>query len=97
VNTNNGGKDRTYFARDPYGSERAAFDPSRSRFAIYVVGHEPDEEDGWRYKLSVIDYKYNDSDAYPIDAIAGGNSWAEAFARAAEMIEYALAADHCIF
>jgi hypothetical protein len=82
---------------DAYGTERSVFDPSAVRFGVQVIGHEPDEEPGWRYKLRVIDLKYNDSDGYPIDAIAGGDSWPEAFTRAGNMVEQALANERCIF
>lgn len=70
---------------------------NENRFKLWVRGHEPDEEDGWRYKLEVVDTKYQDSDNYPISSIAGGNSWTEAFQTAQHFVETALKSDHCIF
>lgn len=97
---NQGGKDPAVRNRtgDPYGTERSMFDPNARRFQVLVDGHEPDEEPDWRYKLRVIDLKYNDSDGYPIEAIAGGDSWDAAFKRAAYLVEHALATtDQCVF
>lgn len=79
---------------DPYGTPR---EHTGRRFDVNVIGHEPDEEQGWRYKLQLVDRAYNDSDRYPIDAIAHGDTWEEAFACAIDWIERALDADHCIF
>lgn len=67
------------------------------RFKIWVREHEPNEEPGWRYKLEVVDRKYQDSDGYQISSIAGGDSWQDAFAAAAAMVDMALNSDHCIF
>lgn len=83
---------------DPHGTLHDGFDPETDkRFVIVVLGHEPNEESGWRYKLQLTDRKYNDSDRFAVHAIAAGDSWQEAFNTAAEMVERALAADHCIF
>lgn len=68
-----------------------------NRFQIVIDGHEPDEEDGWRYKLRFIDRKYQDSDGFPVDAVCAGNSWDEAYKQAGEWIDKALTTDHCIF
>ena len=67
------------------------------RFKVFVYEHNPDEEPGWKYKLFLHDTKYSDSDGMPIDAVAGGDSWQEAFARAGAMIDMALNSDRCIF
>ena len=83
---------------DLHGTLHQDFDPEKEkRFVIVVDGHEPDEEDGWRYKLRLTDRKYNDSDGMCIQAIAAGNSWAEAFHTAGQFVEQALASDECIF
>lgn len=84
---------------DPYGTLHPDYNESdgRNRFKLYVGEVDPNEEDGWRYKLTFIDRKYQDSDGLPIDAVCAGNSWDEAFAKAAEWVTRALETDHCIF
>jgi hypothetical protein len=82
---------------DLYGTVNPAFHEGMKRFKIYYKRPELDEEPGWRYKLEVIDNKYLDSDGFPINAIAGGNNYNEAFERAKAMTEQALNTDHCIF
>lgn len=82
---------------DPYGTLHPDYDEAEARFRIYVQRYDKVEEDGWHYKLTFIDRKYQDSDGLPIDAVCAGNSWTEAFAKAGEWIERALATDHCIF
>jgi hypothetical protein len=88
-------------ARDKYGTIHpeweAREDEGKPRFKVFIYEHREDEEDGWKFKLFLHDTKYSDSDGYPIDAVAGGNSWAEAFTRAGEMIAEAINTDHCIF
>jgi hypothetical protein len=82
---------------DTYGTIHPDWPKVQRRFKLYVIGHEPNEEDGWRYKLRFVDRKYQDSDGFPVDAIAAGNSWAEAFERAGAWAAEALTTDHCIF
>ena len=86
---------------DPYGTPHPAYkEGAAPRFKIYVRGYEPDDAaDGgiWTHKLVFIDRKYQDSDGYPIDAIAAGKSWEAAFKVAAEWVDKALSTDHCIF
>jgi hypothetical protein len=82
---------------DPHGTLNPRYDAERARFRLVVQEHDAAEESGWTHKLLLIDYRYLNSDGYPIDAIAAGNTWQEAFSSAAHMVESALAADHCIF
>jgi hypothetical protein len=84
--------------RDKHGTIHPDWNGSdENRFKIWVRGHEPDEEAGWRYKLEVVDNKYQDSDGFPISSIAGGDSWTEAFQTAQHFVETALQSDTCIF
>lgn len=87
VNTHQALANLAYYKRtcDSYGMPVPFTGP---RFTIEVIGHEPGEEDGWRYKLRFIDHAYLDSDGFPMDAIAAGNSWAEAFATAGQWIDH---------
>ncbi len=82
---------------DPHGSLNPDWHPNTSRFTLHLQPEEPTEEYGWRYKITVVDLKYLDSDSYPIDSIASGNNWQEAFSSAAHMVETALASDRCVF
>lgn len=83
---------------DPHGSLNPGWNESKGvRFKVTLREHDPNEEDGWRYKVDVMDLKYLDSDMLAIYSIAAGNSWAEAFKLAGEWIDQALATDHCIF
>jgi len=82
---------------DPYGTPHPDYDPARPRFVIYVGSHDPDDEPGWTHKLCVVDNRYQDSEGFPIDSIAAGDSWAEAFVRAGEFVCRALDSDQCIF
>jgi hypothetical protein len=84
---------------DPHGTPRNDYDPTNSkrRFRIDIHEHDEEDSDGWKYKLLLTDRKYNDSDGLPIQAVAHGNSWPEAFACAAEFVEQAIASNNCIF
>jgi hypothetical protein len=82
---------------DLYGTPRPEYDPSTPRFRVFVHSHDADDEPEWQYKLLVVDRAYRDSEGYPIDAIAGGESWHAAYLRAADMIDQALASPTCIF
>ena len=81
---------------DTYGTLHPDW-PVQPRFKLYVTGHEPNEEVGWRYKLLFVDHKYQDSEGFPVDAVCAGNSWADAFALAGQWVQKALTTDHCIF
>lgn len=86
------------FARsDPYGTPHPSYDPSRPRFRLYVDAHEPGEEPGWTHKLRLVDRKFQDSDGYPIDAVAAGDSWPEAFETAGRFMDEALRSEACVF
>lgn len=68
------------------------------RFKIKVRGYEPEDEPDWQYKLVLIDHKYLDCDHHPVDAIAAGYNWEEAYKTAADFIEAALADnERCVF
>lgn len=82
---------------DTHGTLNPAYDESRARFRLYVQAVEPDEEPDWTHKVLVMDHKYLDSEGFPIDTIAGGDTWKRAFVVAAEMVERALNSDTCIF
>jgi hypothetical protein len=83
---------------DTYGMLHPAYTEGvTKRFKIVIDEHDPAEEAGWRYKLRFTDHKYQDSEGYPIDSVCAGDSWSEAFARAAVWIDQALNTDHCIF
>jgi len=69
----------------------------KPRFKLFIYEHREDEEPGWKYKLFLHDTKYSDSDGMPIDAVAHGDSWAEAFITAGEWITEAMHSDTCIF
>lgn len=79
---------------DYYGAPRPF---TGTRFVIHVKEHDPRDEPGWTYKLLLTDRAYVDSDGYPIDAIAAGDSWPEAFACAGLFVEDALHSPVCIF
>jgi len=94
------GKEHTMQARprDLHGSLNPDWNGElQSRFKITVRGYEPEDESDWRYKLDVMDRKYLDSDGLPIYSIAGGRSWADAFARAHDFVVRALNTNNCIF
>jgi hypothetical protein len=86
---------------DPHGTVHPEWEARQKagspRFKVYIYEHAENEEPGWKYKLFLYDHKYQDSDGYPIDAVAGGDSWAESFARAGDMIDQALKSNDCIF
>lgn len=67
------------------------------RFVVYIHDHREAEEIGWHYQLLVVDLKYLGDEPYPIDSIAHGDSWDEAFECAGHYIERALASDTNIF
>jgi hypothetical protein len=83
---------------DRYGTIHPDWKPGETtRFRIYVREIRTDNPPDQTHELTFVDRKYSDSDGYPIDAIASGGSWAEAFALAATWVDQALSTDHCIF
>lgn len=82
---------------DPYGTPNPKYNEDMPRFQIIVRGYESEDDPDWQYKLHFIDHKYQDSDGMPIDAVAAGNCWEDAFATAGEWMDRALNTDHCIF
>jgi hypothetical protein len=84
---------------DTHGTPHPHYNEAVARFRVYLPfkAHDPSEEPGWTYQLRVVDRKYQDSDGFPIEAVAGGDSWEEAYATAARYIESALASEVCIF
>jgi hypothetical protein len=69
-----------------------------SRFSVHPHREpDPNEEEGWEYKLEVTDNKYLDSDNLPVTAISGGSTWQEAGKRAGDMIDKALKSTICTF
>lgn len=79
---------------DTYGTPRPY---TGTRFRVFTHSHDPDDEPSWRHKLMVVDRAFQCSEGYPVDAIAGGRSWADAFVRAASMIREALDSKTCVF
>lgn len=82
---------------DPYGTPHPAYDPSKPRFRVYVDRVDSGDEPDWRHKLRFIDRMYQDSDGYPVEAVAAGDSWPEAYATAGHFIAAALTSDRCVF
>jgi hypothetical protein len=60
------------------------------RFTYNFHGFDPDDEPEWRFKIEVTDKMWLDSDGLPSTAIAGGDTYAHAMARAGGMIEEAM-------
>ena len=82
---------------DPYGTPHPEYDPTKPRFSIYVREVRTDAPPEWTHELMLVDRKYQDSDGFPIDAVAAGRSWNEAFALAGQWIDEALDSERCIF
>lgn len=79
---------------DPHGSPLPF---TGRRFLVGAPRHDPEDEAGWTHKLHVIDRAYCDSDGYPIEAVAAGDTWEEAFKTAGYFIDEALASKECVF
>jgi hypothetical protein len=86
---------------DPYGTIHPEWKPrigiGKPRFSLYVREVRTDTPPEYSHELMLVDRKYQDSDGFPIDAIASGASWVEAFKLAGEWVDQALSTDRCIF
>ncbi len=83
---------------DLYGTLNPAYkDGAAPRFKLYVREVRTDTPPEYSHELTFVDHKYRDSDGYPIDAIAAGESWEAAFKLAGQWVTEAINSDHCIF
>lgn len=82
---------------DPYGTLHPSYKEGETRFKILVREVRTDTPPEWSHELMFIDRKYQDSEGFPVDAVAAGRTWADAFAQAGRWVDEALATDHCIF